>query len=59
MQVRGHSDHKGNDAADKAATWGQNGGSKNVENMTECMEWLKELTREEQEEDSRTMETSD
>ena len=26
--------------ADKAATWGQNGGSKNVENLQECMEWL-------------------
>eukprot|EP01043_Picozoa_sp_COSAG02_P077945 COSAG02_NODE_17313_length_1012_cov_91.611172_2_plen_114_part_00 len=24
----------------KAATWGQNGGSKNVENLQECMEWL-------------------
>ena len=58
VKVRGHSDHKGNDAADKAATWGQNGGSKNVENMMECMEWLKELTREEQEEEGRTMETS-
>ena len=30
----------GNDSADKAATWGQNGGSKNVENLRECMEWL-------------------
>lgn len=46
MKVRGHSNQQGNDAADKAATWGQNGGSKNVENMKECMEWLEMSTRE-------------
>jgi len=40
VKVRGHSKNVGNDAADKAATWGQNGGSKNVENLQECMEWL-------------------
>ena len=40
VKVRGHSGNKGNDAADKAAAWGQNGGSKNVENLRECMEWL-------------------
>ena len=40
VKVRGHSKNVGNDAADTAATWGQNGGSKNVENLQECMEWL-------------------
>ena len=40
VKVRGHSGNTGNDSADKAATWGQNGGSKNVENLRECMEWL-------------------
>ena len=40
VKVKGHSGHEGNNAADDVATWGQNGGSKNVENMTECMDWL-------------------
>ena len=40
VKVRGHSGNDGNDSADKVATWGQNGGSKNVENLRECMEWL-------------------
>ena len=40
VKVRGHSGNVGNDTADKAATWGQNGGSKNAENLRECMEWL-------------------
>ena len=55
VKVRGHSNHQGNDAADKAATWGQNGGSRNVENTQECMEWLEMSTREEQEEDDRML----
>ena len=49
VKVRGHSNEEGNDKADKAATWGQNGGSKNVEDMQECMAWLEESTRAEQE----------
>ena len=49
VKVRGHSNQDGNDKADKAATWGQNGGSKNVENMVECMEWLEASTRNAQE----------
>ena len=45
----GHSGQEGNDNADKAATWGQNDGGRNVENMRECMEWLEASTRAEQE----------
>ena len=51
VKVRGHSDQHGNDKADEAATWGQNGGGRNVENMRECMEWLETSTRAEQEEE--------
>ena len=47
----GHSDQHGNDKADEAATWGQNGGGRNVENMRECMEWLETSTRAEEEEE--------
>ncbi len=49
VKVRGHSNQEGNDKADKAATWGQRGGRKNVENMVECMEWLEASTRNTQE----------
>ena len=40
VKVRGHSENVGNDSADKAATWGQNGGTQNAENLRECMDWL-------------------
>ena len=30
VKVRGHSNEHGNDAADKAATWGQNGGRQRI-----------------------------
>ena len=52
VKVRGHSRNVGNDAADKAATWGQNGGSKNVENLQECMEWLLASTQVQAEDDA-------
>lgn len=54
VKVRGHSNQEGNDKADKAATWGQNGGGKNVENMVECMEWLEASTRIAQEDAKAT-----
>ena len=44
VKVRGHSDQHGNNKADDSATWGQNGGRKNVEDMERCMEWLEGST---------------
>lgn len=49
VKVRGHSNQQGNDNADKAATWGQNGGT-NMEDMTECIEWLEASTTDTQQE---------
>ena len=53
VKVRGHSNQHGNDKADKSATWGQNGGRKNAENMTECMEWLKASTQVKEEDENK------
>ena len=57
VKVRGHSNQHGNDKADESATWGQNGGRKNVENMTECMAWLKASTQVKEEDDKENDDT--
>ena len=37
MKVKGHSEDKGNDAADNAANWAQNGGSSGVQDIDAIM----------------------
>ena len=40
MKVKGHSGDEGNDAADSAANWAQNGGSKGVQDIDAIMQLL-------------------
>ena len=42
VKVKGHSEHEGNDAADKRATWAQNGGAKNESNINDIMAYLRQ-----------------
>ena len=37
VKVKGHSGDEGNDAADSAANWAQNGGSKGVQDIDAIM----------------------
>ena len=41
VKVKGHSEHAGNDAADRRATWAQNGGAKGEQNIARAMEHLR------------------
>ena len=40
-KVKGHSEEEGNDAADRMAGFAQNGGEKNVQDISRMMELLK------------------
>ena len=42
VKVKGHSEEEGNDAADQAANWAQNGGSKGEQDIAAMMDQLRD-----------------
>ena len=42
VKVKGHSDHEGNDMADKRAKWGQNSGAKNESDINNFMAYIQQ-----------------
>lgn len=42
VKVKGHSEEEGNDKADAAANWAQNGGSKGEQDIEAMMNYLKD-----------------
>ena len=45
VKVKGHSEEEGNDAADQAANWAQNGGSKGEQDIETIMDYLRDGTQ--------------
>ena len=45
VKVKGHSEEEGNDAADEAANWAQNGGSKGEQDIETIIDYLRDGTQ--------------